>query len=157
MSLKISCLLTFAIGVSSVMFDTVESFDDSSSTPRTDDVYEKTNETEDHARNETEEFLNFGQNRSEWNQRYRIRYLENPERVLQSKVNVLARLLKIHVDHLRDKTEQVSSTIRRNERRNNFRKCTTLSIISKLCFFFSSEAITSSISEDIERYMTICN
>ncbi|XP_043278473.1 sushi, von Willebrand factor type A, EGF and pentraxin domain-containing protein 1-like [Venturia canescens] len=56
---------------------------------------------------DTDFVLESSDNATEFERLRRMQYLENPERILQSKVNVLARLLKIHVDHIRDKTDQV--------------------------------------------------
>ena len=107
--MKICSLLTLVIGAFLVIFISAELFDEiTGASGESIESYEEISSTKNKVKNESVTFLNFGKDRSEWRKKYRLQYLENPERVLQSKVNVLARLLKIHVDHLRDKTEQVS-------------------------------------------------
>ena len=107
--MKIFSLLTLVIGAFLVIFISAELFDEiTGASGESIESYEEISSTKNKVKNESVTFLNFGKDRSEWRKKYRLQYLENPERVLQSKVNVLARLLKIHVDHLRDKTEQVS-------------------------------------------------
>ena len=52
-------------------------------------------------------FLNFGDNNTRDNQRYRYQFSENPEGDFQSKVNFLSRIFKKHVDELRSGVEKV--------------------------------------------------
>ena len=52
-------------------------------------------------------FLNFGDNSTRDQHRYRYQLSENPERNTRSKVNVLSRIFKMHVDHLRSGLEEV--------------------------------------------------
>jgi len=51
-------------------------------------------------------FLNFGQKTNK-DQRYWYEHLDDADRMLKSKANILSRLLKMHIDRLRNKTDQV--------------------------------------------------
>lgn len=55
--------------------------------------------------NVTSTLLNFGQKNGD--QRYRYEHLDDADRTLKSKADVLSRLLKMHIDRLRNKTDQV--------------------------------------------------
>lgn len=57
--------------------------------------------------NVTSTFLNFGQ-KTNGSQRYWYEHLDDADRVLKSKADILSRLLKMHIDRLRNKTDQVT-------------------------------------------------
>lgn len=61
--------------------------------------------------NVTSTFLNFGQ-KTNGSQRYWYEHLDDVDRVLKSKADILSRLLKMHIDRLRNKTDQVRRDIR---------------------------------------------
>jgi len=56
--------------------------------------------------NVTSTFLNFGQ-KTNGSQHYWYEYLNDADRILKSKAEILSRLLKMHIDRLRKKTDQV--------------------------------------------------
>lgn len=56
--------------------------------------------------NITSTLLNFGQ-KTNGDQRYWYKHLDDADRTLKSKAEVLSRLLKMHIDRLRNKTDQV--------------------------------------------------
>ncbi|XP_012216127.2 sushi, von Willebrand factor type A, EGF and pentraxin domain-containing protein 1 isoform X1 [Linepithema humile] len=56
--------------------------------------------------NVTSTFLNFGQ-KTNGSQRYWYEHLDDADRMLKSKADILSRLLKMHIDRLRKKTDQV--------------------------------------------------
>lgn len=52
---------------------------------------------------------NFGQKTNE-DQRYWYEHLDDADRMLKSKADILSHLLKVHIDRLRNKTDQVDKT-----------------------------------------------
>lgn len=56
--------------------------------------------------NITSTYLNFGQ-RINGNRRYLYEHANDTEEILKNKTNLLSRLLKMHIDQLRNKTDQV--------------------------------------------------
>lgn len=92
--LKVSLLM---IGVLSLLSNIAKCSDDG----RLNSLELGVNETD-----VTSTFLNFGQ-KTNGSQRYWYEHLEDAERMLRSKADILSRLLKMHIDRLRRKTDQV--------------------------------------------------
>lgn len=60
--------------------------------------------------NVTSRFLNFGR-KANGNGRYWYENLDDTDRILKSKTDILSRLLKMHIDRLRNETNQVDLKI----------------------------------------------
>lgn len=90
-------VLLLTLGVLPVIFNLTKCTDDG----RSSGLEIGANETD-----VTSTFLNFGQ-KTNGSQRYWYEYLDDADRMLKSKADILSRLLKMHIDRLRKKTDQV--------------------------------------------------
>ncbi|RLU26420.1 hypothetical protein DMN91_000214 [Ooceraea biroi] len=101
----------------------------------------------DASENATSTFLNFGQ-KANGDQRYWYEHLDDTDRMLKSKADILSRLLKMHIDRLRNQTDQVELVFLVDASGSvgaeNFRS--ELNFVTKLLSDFTVDAMSARVA-----------
>lgn len=101
----------------------------------------------DASENATSTLLNFGQ-KANGDQRYWYQHLDDSDRMLKSKADILSRLLKMHIDRLRNQTDQVELVFLVDASGSvgaeNFRS--ELNFVTKLLSDFTVDAMSARVA-----------